>query len=87
MTGNEVIPFVFWPSLFGALLWLPAFFPWAHKAGMFIDLTKTDPHEQVIILFKGAAMTASWIFAYYAVRELPLHLQELFEHQGQSGLW
>ncbi len=72
MMGNDVIPLVFWSSLFGALLWLPAFFPLAQTAGMFIDLAKTNPHEQLTILLKGAAMTASWIFAYFAVRELPL---------------
>ncbi|MCJ9751407.1 DMT family transporter [Neorhizobium sp. BETTINA12A] len=85
MTGNSVIPIVFWSAFFGGLVWLPAFFPIAQTFDLYVDLSKTSLHEQAIILIKGLAMTLSWIFAYYAVRELPMSFSGAVRSSGP--LW
>jgi drug/metabolite transporter (DMT)-like permease len=72
MAGNSVLPVVFWSSLFGALAWTPAFFPGSAQFGVFVDVFKTSFTEQGLILIKSLAMTLSWLFAYYSVRDLPM---------------
>jgi len=72
MTGNAVLPVVFWSSLFGALAWIPAFFPVSARLGVFVDISRTSLAEQALILVKSLAMTLSWLFAYYSVRDLPM---------------
>lgn len=85
MTGNTVIPIVFWSAFFGALVWLPAFFPFAQPYNLYVDVSTTSLHDQVIILAKGLAMTLSWIFAYYSVRELPMSFSGAVRASGP--LW
>lgn len=72
MTGNNIFSVVFWSSLFGALAWAIYFVPGIEvfKEGPKIEATSWV--EQAIILPKTIAMTLSWLFAYYAVRELPM---------------
>src|SRR5262245_60482088 len=72
MYGNGVIAVVFWSSFFGALAWAPAFLSFSEPWGFHVDIFKTDAREQALIFIKGLAMTLSWIFAYYSVRELPM---------------
>jgi bacterial/archaeal transporter family protein len=85
MDGNNVIPIVFWSSLFGALAWLPAFLPASEAVGVYVDWTKTNVHQQVLILIKGLAMTLSWVFAYYSIRELPMSFSGAVRASGP--LW
>jgi bacterial/archaeal transporter family protein len=72
MMGNSVIPVVTWSSLFGAAFWLPAFF--LTRTSFYVDVSQTSVIEQAILLPKSVAMTASWILAYFAVRELPVSI-------------
>lgn len=85
MTGNAVIPIVFWSALFGGLVWLPAFFPAAQRFDLYVDISNTSLHDQAIILAKGLAMTLSWILAYYSVRELPMSFSGAVRASGP--LW
>ncbi|GAB4522862.1 MAG: hypothetical protein Tsb0019_24780 [Roseibium sp.] len=72
MAGNGVFPVVFWSSLFGAFAWLPFFLPFTSGNAFHVDLARLDWSSQSLILLKGVAMTASWLFAYFSVRELPM---------------
>lgn len=85
MNGNDVIPIVFWSSLFGALAWLPAFLPSSENFEFYIDWSKTNTYQQIIILIKGLAMTSSWLFAYYSVKELPMSFSGAVRASGP--LW
>lgn len=72
MVGNGVFPVVFWSSMFGAIAWLPFFTPMTVGNAFHVDLAYTNWSSQSFILLKGIAMTASWLFAYFSVRELPM---------------
>jgi transporter family protein len=85
MDKNNVFIIVFWSSLFGALAWLPAFLPVSQPFGFHVDWRQTNLYQQAVILVKGVAMTFSWIFAYYAVRELPLSFSGAVRASGP--LW
>ncbi|WP_246676263.1 DMT family transporter [Mesorhizobium sp. B1-1-5] len=85
MHDNGVLPVVFWSALFGALAWLPSFLPVAQSVGMYVDLAKTSVAEQSLILVKSLAMTASWLLAYYSVRELPMSFSGAVRASGP--LW
>ncbi|OWV82250.1 hypothetical protein ATY77_03160 [Rhizobium sp. R634] len=85
MDGNGVIPIVFWSSLFGAFAWIPAFLPVSDAFGFHVDLSQTNVHQQILILIKGLAMTLSWVFAYYSVRELPMSFSGAVRASGP--LW
>ncbi|KSV75926.1 hypothetical protein N185_15890 [Sinorhizobium sp. GW3] len=84
-TGNSVLQVVFWSSLFGALAWLPAFTPAGRALGFYVDVSQSSWAEQGLILVKSAAMTASWFFAYYSVRELPMSFSGAVRASGP--LW
>jgi transporter family protein len=85
MEKNNVFIIVFWSSLFGALAWLPAFLPVSQPFGFHVDWRQTNLYQQAVILVKGVAMTFSWIFAYYAVRELPMSFSGAVRASGP--LW
>ncbi|MCJ8507439.1 DMT family transporter [Rhizobium lemnae] len=85
MNGNSAISVVFWSSLFGAIAWLPAFLPISEGLGFHVDWTQTNVQEQCLILVKGLAMTFSWVFAYYSVRELPMSFSGAVRASGP--LW
>jgi|GEM_PF-1622809 len=72
MVGNDVFPVVFWTSMFGAIAWLPFFTPLTVENAFHVSLSNIDLNSQGLILIKGIAMTASWLFAYFSVRELPM---------------
>ncbi|MBD9597770.1 DMT family transporter [Ensifer sp. ENS05] len=84
-TGNSVLQVVFWSSFFGALAWLPAFTPAGRALGFYVDVSQSSWAEQGLILVKSAAMTASWFFAYYSVRELPMSFSGAVRASGP--LW
>jgi transporter family protein len=83
MTGNDVIPVVMWSSLFGALVWVPVLFTGALP--IHVDPLGLSLREHALLLPKGVAMTASWILAYYAVRELPISIAGAVRASGP--LW
>ncbi len=72
MEGNGVFAVVFWSSMFGAAAWLPFFTPLTASSSFHVDIAQTNFADQILILVKGLAMTASWLFAYFSVRELPM---------------
>jgi len=85
MHENPVLPIVFWSSLFGAIAWFPAFIPASVKIGVYVDVSQTSWIEQSLIFIKSGAMTASWLLAYYSVRELPMSFSGAMRASGP--LW
>ncbi|MDD7971964.1 EamA family transporter [Roseinatronobacter alkalisoli] len=85
MSRNMVMTVVFWSALFGALAWLVAFLPIATGTGFHVRVSETNAKEQLLILIKGVMMTGSWVFAYYAVRELPMSFSGAMRASGP--LW
>ncbi|MFM7346851.1 MAG: EamA family transporter [Tagaea sp.] len=72
MSGNDVLPVVFWSSVFGALCWLPPILALSFDAVSPVRGAGLTAH--LLLLPKSAMMTASWILAYYAVKRLSLSL-------------
>ncbi len=85
MAGNTVFPVVFWSALFGAVAWLPFFTPITSATGFRVFVSNTSIVDQLVILVKGLAMTGSWLFAYYSVRELPMSYSGVVRASGP--LW
>ncbi|PRA78294.1 hypothetical protein CQ054_22340 [Ochrobactrum sp. MYb29] len=72
MDKNTVIPVVFWTSIFGFVLWLPAVLT-LHLGGYDTQVILAfDLHQQALIFVRALSMTVSWILAFYATRELPM---------------
>jgi bacterial/archaeal transporter family protein len=84
MGANPVFAVVFWSSLFGALAWLPFFTPLV-TGSLHVDLFATTLRQQAVILIKGLAMTFSWVFAYFSIRELPMSFSGAVRASGP--LW
>lgn len=72
MSGNGLFQVVFYSSFFGALLWLPVFFPQVQALSPQLKIGPARIAEQWPILVKSLMMTLSWVFAYLSVRELPM---------------
>lgn len=72
MSGNCLFQVVFYSSFFGALLWLPVFFPQVQALSPQLKIGPARIAEQWPILVKSLMMTLSWVFAYFSVRELPM---------------
>ena len=85
MDGNSVFPVVFWSSFFGALAWLPFFTPVANLSSYRVHISNIDMFDQLVILIKSIAMTSSWLFAYFSIRELPLSFSGAVRASGP--LW
>jgi drug/metabolite transporter (DMT)-like permease len=72
MIGNNIFTVVFWSSLFGAVPWAVFWVPGIGALNIGPHIEAITWVEQLIILPKTIAMTLSWLFAYYSVRELPM---------------
>jgi len=70
MVNNNAVDVTFLSAFVGALLWIPAFL----NLQLFspLEFANTSAQEQLLIFVKSIAMSFSWLFAYYAVRELPM---------------
>ena len=82
MEENGVFSVVFWPAIFSALAWLSFFSPQALGSFFYVDFNGTNLSAQLLILIKGLAMTASWLFAYSSVRQLPLSFSGAVKASG-----
>ena len=66
LTGNAVLPVLFFVSLTCAALLSPAYF-----LGQIPSLSASEHLE---LLFKAAIVTSSWVFTFHAVSRLPLSI-------------
>ena len=85
MSGNSVLQVVFWTSLFGAFSWVLAIIVFGFSGNPLVDISHLNVNSQLIIFAKSLAMTSSWLFAYYAVRNLPMSFSGAIRASGP--LW
>lgn len=73
----KVLSLVFLSTLFGSGLWLP-FFVLNEEIGgfpnVYLDIGRLSLLEHLYVLPKSLMMIASWVLAYYAVKNLPLSI-------------
>jgi transporter family protein len=74
---NAVFPVLFWNILLGALIFLPfsALSAWTgilDGTGVYVPTLSLRAHAGIFI--KAAIVLASWIFAYFAMKNLPIIL-------------
>lgn len=89
LTGNEVLPVLFFGTLSGALVFLPislisGFFPsMAHTHWWYI--APVSPKVHLLIFIKSSIVIVSWLLEYYAIKQLPLTLISTI--RSSSPLW
>jgi len=75
---NAVLPVLFFGIVTSAAVWLP-FVLWSHLApesfpsAQFL-VTPLAAHEHVLLFLKSALVAGSWIFGYFALKNLPLSI-------------
>ena len=75
---NAVIPVIFVSILFSCLTLVPflilsEFFPETLKGTVFF-VPRVDFHAHMLFVLKAAIVLTSWLFAYFALKHLPLSL-------------
>jgi transporter family protein len=75
---NAVIPVIFISILFSCLTLIPflilsEFFPETLKESIFF-VPRVDFHAHMLFVLKAAIVLTSWLFAYFALKHLPLSL-------------
>jgi bacterial/archaeal transporter family protein len=75
---NAVIPVIFVSILFSCLtlvpfLFLSEFFPETLKGSVFF-VPRVDFHAHILFVLKATIVLTSWLFAYFALKHLPLSL-------------
>jgi bacterial/archaeal transporter family protein len=78
LDNNAVIPVIFVSILFSCLILVPflilsEFFPELMKASIFF-VPRVDFHAHLLFILKAVIVLTSWIFAYFAMKHLPLSL-------------
>ncbi|MDP4241082.1 MAG: EamA family transporter, partial [Bacteroidota bacterium] len=78
LEDNAVIPVIFISVLFSCLILAPFliisdFFPYLLKGGIFY-VPRVDFHTHVLFIIKAALVLTSWLFAYFALKHLPISL-------------
>jgi len=78
LDNNAVIPVIFVSILFSCLILVPflilsEFFPGLMKASIFF-VPRVDFHAHLLFILKAVIVLTSWIFAYFAMKHLPLSL-------------
>jgi drug/metabolite transporter (DMT)-like permease len=78
LRDNAVLPVLFFGIVTSAVVWLP-FVLWSHIApetypsARFL-VTPLAGHEHVLLFLKSALVAASWVFGYFALKNLPLSI-------------
>lgn len=70
VTGNRVMPVLFWATLCGTAFMLTV----SAATGHFSEYLLRPTSELLYILGKSVIVTASWIAGYYALHDLPISL-------------
>ena len=78
VTGNAVLPVLFLSTVFGCLPWAPFLILSASppnwlKASLWY-VPPADLYVHGLILIKAAIVAASWIFAFFSMKHLPLSI-------------
>jgi len=78
LRDNAVLPVLFFGIVTSAVVWLP-FVLWSHIAPETYPSARflVQPlagHEHVLLFLKSALVAGSWIFGYFALKNLPLSI-------------
>jgi len=78
LNNNAVIPVIFVSILFSCLtltpfLFISEFFPNILKGSIFY-VPRVDFHAHLLFILKAVIVLTSWLFAYFALKHLPLSL-------------
>ncbi|MEI6751625.1 MAG: DMT family transporter [Paludibacter sp.] len=78
LKDNAVIPVIFVSILFSCLTLVPflilsEFFPETLKGSVFF-VPRVDFHAHILFVLKATIVLTSWLFAYFALKHLPLSL-------------
>jgi transporter family protein len=78
LDNNAVIPVIFVSILFSCLILVPflilsEFFPELMKESIFF-VPRVNLHAHLLFILKAVIVLTSWIFAYFAMKHLPLSL-------------
>ncbi len=85
---NAVVPVLFFSTLTGAAVWLPLLLIEAFTPGLLPNALVTDhlsAVQHLQIALKSAIVAVSWIFTYFALKQLPLSLGSPV--RATSPLW
>ena len=75
LTGNAVLPVLFFNTLLSSLIFAPLMILSAGGAlhdGSLIFVPPGSVHEHLLIVLKSAIVLCSWIFSYFGIKHLPL---------------
>lgn len=78
LKDNAVLPVLFFGIVTSACVWLP-FIAWSHlspesfPAARFL-VQPVDPGAHLLLFLKSALVAGSWIFGYFALKNLPLSI-------------
>ncbi len=75
VTGNAVLPVLFWAQVSAALVWLPLLLVGRYLPGTLPAMLEVSPLgwlDHLRLFAKSALVGASWIFAYFALKHLPV---------------
>lgn len=86
---NAVLPVLFLGSLFGALILLPLIFLSGYFPellnGSFLFIEKISIKMHFLIILKALIMSSSWVFAYFALKYLPISIVSPI--RSSSPIW
>lgn len=76
LTNNAVVPVLFFNTLFSSLIFLPfvliSFFAPGYLENTLFFVPATDLTTHFFIFLKACIVLSSWLFAYFAMKHLPL---------------
>lgn len=76
--GNAVLPVLFWAQVTAALVWLPmVYLSHGHPDWVPLEALRVDGLDllgHLRLFLKSAMVGTSWIFAYFALKHLPVSL-------------
>ncbi|MGZ0657579.1 EamA family transporter [Coraliomargarita sp. W4R53] len=78
LRDNAVLPVLFFGILTSGLVWLP-FVLWSHLApesfpSAQFQVSPLAAYEHILLFLKSALVASSWIFGYFALKNLPLSI-------------
>jgi len=89
LRDNAVLPVLFFGIVTSGCVWLP-FVLWSHlspesyPSAQFL-VQPLETHEHILLLLKSALVATSWIFGYFALKNLPLSIAGPI--RATSPLW
>src|SRR5690606_32291001 len=88
VTANAVLPVLFWAQVAAAAVWAPlVVLAWASPGALptLLEVAPLGVVDHLRLFAKSVLVGASWIFAYFALKHLPISLASPI--RATSPLW